>query len=315
MGALLCAATLASASTTITFQVDMSGAIQDGSFVPATQQVGVRGSFDGWASSHILTSQSGNTNIYSGSVVDSTDDGKVIDWKPVIVAGTNTTYASTADNDNYCLLLPGAGGSITAPLVTWSDDGAPVDNNITFQVDMSEQINVGNFNPSSDSVYIQGNYLGWSDNSQLTNDPSIIVTNSQGLVTSNVYVGTFPFQLASNAQSEFKYVYNNGNDSYEGPAIGDPDNNNNRFLNNQPVNGAQVLPIVYFSDTPLSKSVTNTVTFQVDMSPLTAGGGFQPNSGAYIVIAGGFNGWNNGGNQAGSWQLTDNPNAANTNIY
>ncbi len=319
-GALLCAASLASASTTITFQIDMTVPIQGGLFTPGTQQVAARGSFDGWSSLYNLTNtpQGGNANIYSGNVVDTKDDGNVIDWQFVFYTNpTSPTYSSQADSDNYCLLLPSAGGSVTAPLVSWDDGNPPVTNNVTFQVDMSEQINIGNFNPATESVYLQGNYTGWSDGTPLTNDPSILVTNAQGLVTSNVYVGTYAFQLASNAPSEYKFVYFDGaNNNYETPVHGDPDNNNNRFMYNQPgASGTQVLPIVYFSDTPLSKSITNTVTFQIDMSSLTSGGGFLPNQGDYVVIAGGFNGWNNGGNLAGSWELTNNSSAANTNIY
>ena len=299
MGALLCSAALASAAgnSLVTFQVDMSVEAGNGLFV-TNDSVFARGTFDGWATpGSQLTNNPNASNpfLYSGTF-DDTDDanGNVMDWQFVFTNNTSTNFSAQADGDNYAFLLPStSGASAVTPVVFFDDDGPALANNVTFQVDMAEQINIGAFNPATDGVYLQGNYTGWNDGSPLTNDPSIQVTEPGGKVTSNVYVGTYTFTLSSNAPSEYKFVYNNGSDHYENPAKGDPDNSGNRFFYSAPVNGAQTLPIVQFSDVPYTSfSVTNNVTFEIDMSVQEELGTFtNSNPSSSIEIHGDFNGW------------------------
>jgi hypothetical protein len=297
LGALLCSAALASADTQVTFQVDMSVEAGNGLFI-SSDAVFARGTFDGWSTpGSPLTNNptASNPFLYSGTF-DDTDDanGNVMDWQYVFTNNTTTNFSSQADGDNYAFLLPStSGASATTPVVFFDDDGTAVNNNVTFQVDMSEQINIGAFDPTTDGVYLQGNYLGWNDGSPLTNDPSIQVTEPGGTVASNVYVGTYTFTLATNAQSEYKFVYNNGADHYENPAKGDPDNSGNRFFSSSPVNGAQTLPIVSFSDVPYTSfTVTNNVTFELDMSVQEELGTFtNSNPNGSVEIHGDFDGW------------------------
>src|SRR5208282_1416797 len=95
----------------------------------------------------------------------------------------------------------------------------------------------------------------------------------------------------------------NGSTVYESPTTGDPDNYNNRFF----VNTAQALPLVNFSDAPFSDTVTNTVTFIIDMSIQTYTGNFIPVADA-IQIFGDYNDWNGG-------TVMVNTNLSNTNLY
>jgi hypothetical protein len=310
LGALLLGTAATSANTLVTFQVDMSNAS-----LPAGQTVAARGTFDGWASPGFgLTNNpaGANPNLWSGTYNDTTDaNGAAMAWQFVMVSGGSiATYSSQGSGYNYCATLPAASGaSFIIPVVFWDDDGAPVANSITFQVDMAEQLHLGNFN-TSDGVFCQGNFEGWSDaNFPLTNNPALNVTNAQGIVTSLPYQGTYTTWLVSpGEESDFKYVYNDGTDHYEGVSAGNanPDGSGNRFFMNEP--GA--IPIVSYGDAPFSDTVTNNVTFIVDMSVQAAVGSFNAANGANTVeIHGDYNGWGPG------TTMTNNPSDPNLNHF
>ncbi len=302
-GAILCAFA-ASAQTTVTFQVDMSN-----NPLAAGQSMVVSGTFDGWATGSALTNNpnAANPNLYTGTYVDTSDaNGKAIDWQYRIVSGSSiVSYSAQDDGNNYCVTLPASGGTLVLPVQFWDDDGTPVTNSITFQVDMAEQLNLGNFS-TSDNVYCQGYFEGWSDNFQLTNNPALNVTNGQGQITSFPYQGTYTAWSASpGAAAEYKFVYNNGGNVYEAPTTGDPDNNENRAF----LNVAQVLPLVSFSDVPfVASTATNAVTFEIDMTTQIAVGGFT-NGSSTVEIHGDYNAWGSG------TTMTNNPGSATPNIY
>lgn len=303
-GALLLSAAIVSAQTPVTFQVDMSD-----NPLTAGQSVSVNGAFDGWSGNHVMSNnpEGANPNLYSATVTDvSVAKGSVMDWQYRILSGSSTiSYSSQADGDNYCATIP-TNGALATPSHFWSDDGPGLTYNITFQVDMAEQLHLGNFNPNTMNVYCQGSFEGWSDaNFPLTNNAALNVTNGEGYVTSMPYQGTFTTWTAcSNAAAEYKFVYNNGADVYEGPTTGDPDNNNNRFFVNA---SNQTLPMVSFSDKPFNNTVTNNVTFIVDMQVQEFYSAFNPNT-QQVEIFGDYNNWNGG-------TVMANTNPANTNLF
>jgi hypothetical protein len=254
VGALFASAFAASADTLITFQVDMTQQVNGGTFVNGTDTVSVAGAFgctscpDTWnpAAYPNFTNDptSANPNLYSGTI-DYTNAPLVLDYKFVI---DGSSWETLPDGDNRCAQIPPNGGSLLLAAPFFDDAGPAVTANVTFQVDMAEQILIGNFNTNTGStVEVHGFFNGWGSGDTLTNDPTIMTTNSFGVVTTDVYVGTFAVDGSTNGGNEFKYVIQPGND-YEGPnaSDGDPDNNNNRFF----VNTTQTLPIVYFSDAP-----------------------------------------------------------------
>lgn len=287
--ALLLTAMAATASTSVTFQIDMSNKT-----LTTGQTVEVRGTFDGWATpGSTLTNNPGgaNPNLYSGTYLDTDDaNGTAMQWQYVIVSNNAiVSYSAQASGHNYGYVLPTNGGALMLPIQFWSDDGSPVTNSITFQVDMAEQLHLGNF-VTSDNVYCQGSFEGWNDNFQLTNNPALNVTNGQGFVTSLPYQGTYTGWSASpGAAGEFKFVYNNGADHYETARYGDGGNNNNRFLLNQ----TAVLPLVSFSDQPFNNTVTNNVTFVVDMSVQETYYGFNPAT-ETVQLFGDYDNWTPG---------------------
>ncbi len=302
---LLLSAMAASASSVVTFNVDMSSA----AFDPASQTVIVRGSFNNWSGTDIALTNNpsgANPTVWSGTFSIPTN-GIAIAYKYVIETGD--TYESIGNRD---LLLPAtSGASVAAPLAFWNDAGTVVTTSVKFQVDMAQQINVGKFDPVAGVVQARAAFNGWGGTAiALTNDPTILRTNQFGLVTSNVYVGTFDVTGPQGQTTPFKFHFD-PNDTWEAPnpVNADPyDSNENRFFN-LGAGPTQELPIVFFSDSPYSPVATNNVTFQVDMSAAIADGSFVPGS-STVQVNGDFNGWGGTANY-----LTNDPAALNTNIY
>src|SRR5262245_29156727 len=80
---------------------------------------------------------------------------------------------------------------------------------VTFQVNMSAQIALGNFDPRSHTVYVAGDPInGWST----TESP---LTPSAG--DSKVFVGTFDVGGTAGATAQYKFLFYNGSgNTWEG---------------------------------------------------------------------------------------------------
>jgi len=311
-GLLLASAAVCSATSIVTFQVDMAQAIANAGFDPLTQTMTVRGSFNNWGSPTPLAltnNPSGaNPTVYRGTTSIAAN-GTVVAYKYVIEPGTVYEGVRSGGGHNRLITLPAANGaSITAPLVYYGDvTPADITSTVTFQVNMAQQINVGAFDPNSSTVSARGYFNGWATSS-MTNDPSIHTTNQFGLVNSNVYTVAVDITGAPGQTIDYKYYIDTGA-NWESPTAGtgDPGDNNNRFFN-LPTSAA-ALPIIYFNDAPYAPVTTNATTFQVDMTAQVLAGNFDPSTGT-VEVRGNFNSW-------GTPQIlaTNNPNAANTNIY
>jgi hypothetical protein len=293
------AGTLAAQNSVITFSVDMSVQIGNATFTPGTDTVWVQGTFNNW-SPLIQLFQVGSSTVYTNTATDTLEaNGSVTKYQYVI---DQNNYEVSADSNLRAAVLPAtSGGSLVLPTPFWHDAGPPITDNITFQVDMSQQINLSSFTPGTSTVEVQGNFNGWTASASiLTNDPTILRTNQFGLVTSNVYVGTFASSASSNAAMDYKFVIEPGH--YEGVSAANGDNGGNRFYVE---NTDQVRPVVNYSDQPYAP--LGQVTFNVDMSAvLISDPTFNP---ATVVIDGDFNSW------AADVPCTNNAAASNTNIY
>jgi hypothetical protein len=320
-GLVLCAAGMMTvqAQTTLIFSVDMATNLANGSFNPpppagtGTDTIDVRGAFNGWAP--LLLAQQGSSTVWTNSAVDSAN-GVTFDYKFYL----NGNGETTACQDNRTAMLPATpGATLVLPTHFYNDIGPGITINVKFQVDMSEQILLGNFKPQSgDTVVIAGAFNGWNNNPgaqfTLTNDPTILVTNKNftpQLVLSNIYTVTAPITQgssplisgmlpATNSSQDFLYVimpegnWGNGTPAY------DNDNLNNWFTET----GDQTLPLVYFADQPYS--IAN-LTFNLDMSGVAK---YDTNFIAGSVTAWGtFNGW------SGGVTLNNSLAAPNTNLY
>ncbi len=169
--------------------------------------------------------------------------------------------------------------------------------NVTFQVDMTEQIATGAFNPTNgDAVYVGGTFEtnAWS-NVQLL--PSVSNTN--------IYVGTYSDQNPTNTVEQFKfnfYSVSGASNSWEF---------NGALNRNFALAGNETLPVVYFNDVyPTPSATTNNLTVSIDMGPQIYLGDFDPNT-MQIEAFGTFSSppWSSG------FVLTNNPTATNSNVY
>jgi hypothetical protein len=320
LGALLVSAAVASASTTLNFQVDMSVQLANGSFTPppnGSDVVSVAGSFDGYNTTSFPLSNIGGT-VWGTTVNDTSDPNpgqvqyKFVDtqssWEPTLGNGNGNSA-------NRVALLPATSGqTLNLPYCFFADAGTPVTSPITFQVDMAEQANLGAFIPGTGEVFCFGWFggSGWSEgNLQLFPNTAAFVTNN-GQVVSMPYTNTLTSAWGALGEvSNFKYVYNNetGNgDAYEGVASinqDSADGSGNRFVANVP---NLVLPLVNFGDVAFSPVVRDTITFQVDMSVQVLTGNFVNGSSSVALL---------GDPSINNWSFTTctEEAAPNTNVY
>jgi hypothetical protein len=311
-GLSLCAAGIMTAqaqNTLITFSVDESTNIANGSLVPGVDFVYVEGTFNGWSYPGLQLYQVGNTSVYTNTVDDTAaqdqSDGNV-----------NFIYDDTVNGGEHggdyqnrmAYLPPGNNASLILPTPYYDDNGPNSTATVTFQIDMSSEILLGHFNPGGgDTVVIAGSFNGWSPTAGpqwvLTNDPTILRTNG-AVVTSDVYTATVAITAnddtanggnsPTNCAQEFKFVempeYN-----WDGPLYPneDPDSGNRFFAAY-----SQTLPIVYFNDQPFipANYVSDSncmVTFTVDMTGAVGFGDdyvFNASAGDVVCINGVYDG-------------------------
>lgn len=302
------------ANTLITFSVDMSAQIANLTFVPGTDTISVHGTFDGWGAGAVLVldqDPASNGTTYTNTVNDTVDaNGSVVFYKFVDSNSGigNGGYETTADYNNRAASLPAtSGATLVLPVAPFFNDaGVQVTHNVTFQVDVSQQIQLGAFTPGTSSVEVRGSFNGWSGGSTLTNNPNILVTNQYGLVTSNVWQITLPITASPWSAQDFKYVIQPGTD-WESVSANNADGGGNRFFASNP-NSDATLPVVNFSDEPFAP--LSVVTFSVDMTAQAFYGNW--NSSEPVYLSGSFNNWATGGTAN---QMTNNPTASNPNIY
>lgn len=304
-GFLLCAAgivTAQAASSIVTFSVDMATNIANGTFTNGVNAINVRGTFNGWAGTQTPLIQVGSSTVYTNTVNNTTDANGAVMFYIFNIDGSS--YEQTADFNNRAVQLPStSGASLVLPTPFFADSGAHVSHNVTFQVDMSQQIALNNFtNGGGQIVEVRGNFNGWGGGSNvLTLDQSILRTNQFGLVTSNVYTGVVSVSASPNAAMDYKFVYDPPTNSYEGVTAVNADGGGNRFFM---ASGDQVRPVVDYSDAPFAPIAQ--VTFSVDMTIVKlTDTNFNPSS---VTINGDVMGW-------GGVSVTNNPAASNTNIY
>jgi hypothetical protein len=301
-GLALCVTGLANANTIVTFQVDMTQQIANAAFTPGVNVVNARGSFNGWGTFQLTNNPSAsNTNLYTGVINDTSDaNGALMNYKFCIDSG-----GWESGNDRQVGLPATSGASLTVPSCYFNDatpPGVTVNNNITFQVDMTQQVAIGAFIPGTSVVSVRGGINGWGSTA-MTNNPAGANTNLYSMTLNQVDA---PINL-----EHFKFFIDTGN-NWESPSIPSEQGREgdlNRYYNMLAADGNVVLPPVYFNDIAPAPPITNIVTFTVDMSVQTALGRFVPSTDT-VECRGSFNNWN-----VGAFVLTNNPAASNTNLY
>ncbi|HQL77436.1 MAG TPA: CBM20 domain-containing protein [Verrucomicrobiota bacterium] len=281
-GLLLCTA-VGTYAVPVTFQVNMDYQINNASpaFNPPSDTVEIKGSFNtGWNDGVAMTNVP-NTTLYQNTVdITTPAPGNVVEYK-FHIYGTQDTWESLDwyPNGNRRFTLDNSPQTI--PTAYFADNsGGAQSIEVTFQVDMSAQIGVGNFNPGAgDLIQAMGPFNGsWSG----------VVLNSDSArpgIYTNSYVET---SRAPGTRMEYKYAINVGGGGtldYESIS-GYPDNNRAFLLADV---SPQVLPVEFFSDAS-GLPIKAGIYFQLDMSSQILVGAFDPLN-DLASVRGGDLGW------------------------
>lgn len=283
---LLLGSAMAASAVSVTFKVNMGYQQSLGAFNPATDTMEARGSFQGWSGGFTLTNVP-STSVYQGTYDVAGNAGDTFYFKFVILKnGTDATWESISDRP-FTL----TGSPQVLPEMYFNDVQAAPTVNVTFSVDMTVQIANGAFTPGG-VVEARGSFQTpnpWSGGFTLTNDPAA--------QNPNIYSGTYSVSnTAAGGTVSYKFVKNNG--EWEGRS--------DRSFK-MPTTATN-LPVVFFND---ELPVKISVTFQVDMSVQILTGAFDPSLDT-VQARGSFQSptaW------TGGFTLTNDPAAANTNIF
>jgi len=289
-GALLVAGSASAA--VINWTLNMNVQIGLGNFVPGTDQVVVRGYFNGWGGTNPTLTDPDNDGIYTGSFDQGAFAGPY-EYKYVIMHTWGDEW-EWVSNRPYTYSEP----TIDLPMEYFNNVTAlpgVCDVEPTFSVDMGVQLATGAFDPGAgDIVVIRGPFNGWGGTThQLTN------------VGGSIYEGTFPFDdQAETSPIEHKFVIvSGGGDNWESSpnrlSYADcdwVDTDSNGYLNGS-------FPTVFFGDISWDAIIDHpiTVNFHIDASRVSCAfaNGWAPvfdgiaaySDVDFISVHGFFNNW------------------------
>ena len=251
--------------------------------------------------------------MYVGTYEIDGSPGQTMDYKYYIDTGANwdspaPNTGDPVDNNNRFFNL-GTGPTQAVPIVFFNDSPySPVaTNDVTFQVDMTAQILTGNFDPSTGTVEVRGDFNGWGT-------PQILCTNDPAGLNTNIYKTVVEIKDGVGAAHSYKFFASVPvNGGWEIVAGNAGLNRSFNIIGGPPNPTPLVLPPVYFSDIDPSDllPVDTTVTFSVSMTNAvgTDSHVFDPSVDSVYL---------NGVPSFGSWdtslpQLTNNP--AGSKVY
>jgi hypothetical protein len=149
----------------LTVQVDMTPQILAGNFIPGNDTLEVRGSWDGFSSGVTLTNNpaGATSNIYSIMFNISSPAPGGLGACKFHHYGSSPDIWESIDNRFFLVTNP----ATSLPLAYFNNQAASdllfVDTYVTFSVNMTNAVDVNlyAFDPGSDAVYINGDFLGW----------------------------------------------------------------------------------------------------------------------------------------------------------
>ena len=154
---------------------------------------------------------------------------------------------------------------------------------VTYQINMSVQKVIGNFNPGAgDTVAVAGNWNSWGTNDTL----AVSVDTNIYTITLNQTAGIYP---------NYKFIINPGGNSASGSWKWESPSSfggGNRWFQ-VPATDTN-LPVVYYSDVTNAPAYQVQITFQLNMEVPIIQNIFTPGS-SYVEAHGSFNGWSTTG--------------------
>jgi hypothetical protein len=152
-------------TVSLTLRVDMTPQILVGNFIPGSDTIEARGSWDGWSSGVTLTNNptSATSNIYSQTLaIGSPAPGGLGAYKFHHYGYSPDTWESI-DNRIFLATSP---ATVLPPAYfnnQETSDLLPADTYVTFSVNMTNAMGIDyyQFVPGQDPVYINGDFLGW----------------------------------------------------------------------------------------------------------------------------------------------------------
>jgi len=264
----------------VTFQVNMAvqTAVQD--FYPGFDTVELHGSFDGWGPGITLVQSQTDSDLYEGTV-DLGSPGTVVDYKYVIhqedeVIVWEVDGVGEGGAQNRWVDVPDAPLTLAAVFFD-NETTLPGNVAVTFQVNLSIQQLIGNFDPTSHTVEVRGSFDGWGAGIALAVDP----------MDSDIYQGTTDILGSAGAVIEYKFVINQA-----GTLVWEGDVGTGMANRAFTLEGAsQTLPVVYFDNLSTDPGAGIPVTFAVNLGVQAALGLFNPDFDT-VTVAGKFNVWN-----------------------
>lgn len=234
------------ATNAVTFQVDMTAQVLNGTFDPTVGTVEVRGNFNSWGTPVISCTNNpaaANTNVYS-TVVPITDGvGATEFYKFWASIPVNTGWEGMNDNRSMQVV---SGTSQTLPLVYFSNlapsDLLPAETVVTFRVNMTNAVGTDThaFDSTVDGVYINGIQIN-NNNYAFTSWDTFLPQLTNNPIGSKVY--TLDVTIPKGAPVALGYKYGiNGVDDEAGPNV-----NHVRYIRST---GTYVLPLDKFGNQP-----------------------------------------------------------------
>jgi len=201
----------------VQFSVDMTlVADTDAGFSPSS--VSINGDeINGWGGTACTNNPSAaNPNIYYSPYFTNLTVGSTVNYQYRYQSYGQTMYDALGgvSGQNRTLVVPNL-ASTNLPTVYWDDalptDVLNVDTTVTFTLNMTNAVGTDSvvFDPTSDSVYVNGDFLGWPAWNPISLSSSVLGNNPVG---SDVFTFTYVFPAGHARAVTYKYSINGADD-------------------------------------------------------------------------------------------------------
>lgn len=203
----------------ITFQLDMQVQIEQGNFDPNSSYVDVFGSYNNWSTTGILLTNVPGTSNYVGTFTSAAlPTNTVVSYKYAIDGYGGTWEGSVGTNGASDRQFTLTSTNEVLPLDYWNNvTSAGYNFTVQFAVNMATEDALGNFNPGSDTVFVNGDW-NWSGYAQ----------QLTAVGSSDLYTGAVALALSPGTVVNYKYTLDGGT-VWENNGVGPGGAQNHQF--------------------------------------------------------------------------------------